>query len=377
MFSYWERQSYFRYDYIVVGGGITGLSTAIELKALHPAKTVLVLECGLLPSGASTKNAGFACMGSVTELLDDLEMMTEEQVVSLFLQRKRGLEILRKRLGDERIGYAANGSFELIDEHAKNALKKIDYLNELLLPVNNRESFRLANEQIKTFGFAENHVAALIENTCEGELHTGKMMRVLTAYAIEKGVEIITGAEVTRFEEDRDSVVLQVENKVQETAYTFYCEKLCICTNAFTKGLLPGEDVVPGRGQVLVTKPIDGLKFKGVFHMDKGYYYFRAIDGRVLIGGGRNLNFAAEETFVQQTTDEIQNALVQKLRDIILPDTPFEVDYSWAGTMAFGKDKQPIIKAVSERISGAFRMGGMGVAIGSEAGRQLAAIAAG
>jgi glycine/D-amino acid oxidase-like deaminating enzyme len=46
----------------------------------------------------------------------------------------------------------------------------------------------------------------------------------------------------------------------------------------------------PARAQVLITKPIDSLKIKGTFHMDRGYYYFRNIDNRVLIGGGRNLD---------------------------------------------------------------------------------------
>ena len=72
MFSYWEQQSFFNYDYIIIGAGITGLSTAIELKERQPKATVLVLERGILPTGASTKNAGFACMCSDTELLADL-----------------------------------------------------------------------------------------------------------------------------------------------------------------------------------------------------------------------------------------------------------------------------------------------------------------
>lgn len=367
MFSYWERQSYFRYDHIVVGAGITGLSTAIELKAVYPEESVLVIEQGLIPAGASTKNAGFACMGSVTELLDDLEDMSEYEVVSLFQQRKSGLELLRKRLGDANIGYAANGSYELINEHAKEALKKIDYLNELLQPVNKKAAFRMVNEKVKTFGFAEKQVHALIENTCEGELDTGMMMRALLRYAQQKGVEIITGATVENYTEDGKGVVVGVSG-----GYKLHCQTLSICTNAFAKQLLPGEDVQPGRGQVLITKPVRDLKLKGVFHFDKGYFYFREIDGRVLIGGGRNIDFEKETTFSKDVTAEIQDALEQKLRDVVLPDTAFEVDMRWGGTMAFGKDKTPVIKSFSKRVYGAFRMGGMGVAIGSEAGRQLA-----
>lgn len=367
MFSYWERQSFFNYGHIVIGSGITGLSAAIELRALYPADRILVLERGMIPSGASTRNAGFACMGSVTELLADLQTMEETEVVNLFAQRKQGLEILRQRLGDERIGYAANGSYELIDANAKEALNNIDYLNELLLPVNNRSSFRLANEKIKSFGFNEQYTEALIENTCEGELHTGKMMRSLTDYALENGIEIKTGAEVLQYEEESNSVMLELAGGMQ-----LRCRTLNICTNAFTKQLLPDVDVTPGRGQVLITEPIEGLKLKGIFHMDEGYYYFREIDGRVLIGGGRNLDFAGETTTEMTVTEYIQNSLEEKLREIILPGVQFEVAQRWAGIMAFGATKQPVIKAFSDKVFGAFRMGGMGVALGSRAAQQLA-----
>lgn len=367
MFSYWERESFLKYDHIVIGAGITGLSTAIELKRLCPDERVLVLERGFFPTGASTMNAGFACMGSVTELLDDLQTMSEEQVVALFAKRKKGLQILRERLGDERIGYDARGSFELIDDNAKEALNKLEYLNGLLQQVNNCASFRMANEKIATFGFSKRHTHALIENTCEGEIHTGKMMRALTDFALQQGIEIKTGAEVLLYKEEEGGVLVEMMDD-----FTLHCKTLNICTNAFTRKILPGEDVVPGRGQVLVTEPIPGLKFKGVFHFDKGYYYFREIDGRVLIGGGRNLDFKAEETDKFELTELVQQSLEEKLREIILPGTEFKVAYRWAGIMAFGASKEPVIKAVSKRVFGAYRMGGMGVALGSEAGRQLA-----
>ena len=130
-------------------------------------------------------------------------------------------------------------------------------------------------------------------------------------------------------------------------------------------------DVTPGRGQVLVTHPIPGLKFKGIYHFDKGYYYFREIDGRVLFGGGRNLDFETENTTEFALNSLIQIDLEQKLADIILPGMQFQVAQRWAGIMAFGVNKYPIVKAFSPRVFGAFRMGGMGVALGSETAAQL------
>ena len=63
--SYWEKTSFFDYDVIVIGSGIVGLNAAIHLKKSSPALKISVLESGFLPTGASTKNAGFACFGSI------------------------------------------------------------------------------------------------------------------------------------------------------------------------------------------------------------------------------------------------------------------------------------------------------------------------
>ncbi|HRO42981.1 MAG TPA: FAD-dependent oxidoreductase [Flavipsychrobacter sp.] len=372
MMSYWEQQSFTSYDYVVVGAGIVGLSTGIELQERFPSASVVVLERGLLPTGASSRNAGFACMGSVTELLDDLKTTNEAEVFALFEARKRGLERLRNRLGDATIGYAANGSYELIGEDEINALEKIDYLNKLLLPITQKPAFALSNEKIEEFGFSKTHTKALIKNTCEGELHTGKMLAALTLHALKAGIEIKTGAEVKKFVEEKERVLVEITDSFRENILVLSAKALVLCTNAFTKQLLPHEDVKPGRGQVLITQPVTDLKFKGIFHFDKGYYYFREIDGRILIGGGRNLDFEGETTTSLELNERIQLELERKLHEIIIPGKHFLVAQRWSGIMAFGASKQPVVKAFSDKVFGAFRMGGMGVALGSEVAMQVA-----
>ncbi len=372
MLSYWEQESFVRYSHIVVGAGIVGLSTAIELKDKYPGMRVLVLERGLLPTGASSRNAGFACMGSLTELLDEQQYDTDDEIIALYEQRKRGLELLRKRLGDDNIGYRANGSYELISENELPMLERMSNLNDLLLQVSGKPAFRIANDKIKEFGFSDTYCKVLIENTCEGELHTGKMLYALNMLALSKGVEVKTGAMVTQFEETSGYVAIHIKDGARGEELVLHADTLSICTNAFTKTLLPNEDVIPGRGQVLITQPIEGLKFKGVYHFDKGYYYFREIDGRVLLGGGRNLDFEGETTTEIALNNAIQIDLEEKLTNFILPGTHFQIAQRWAGIMAFGQSKQPIVKAFSRRIFGGFRMGGMGVALGSQTAKQLA-----
>ena len=112
--SYWELKNWFtNVDYTIVGSGIVGLHAALRLRERFPAAKILVLEKGMLPQGASTKNAGFACFGSLSEILEDLKTHSEEEVISLIERRWKGLQLLRKRLGDDAIDFKPHGGYEL------------------------------------------------------------------------------------------------------------------------------------------------------------------------------------------------------------------------------------------------------------------------
>ncbi len=349
MLSYWEKQSLIGYDCIVIGSGIVGLSTAISLKEKAPRRRIAVLERGLLPVGASTRNAGFACIGSLTEILDDLEHMPAETVVQLVNLRRKGLQLLRNRIGDERMDYRENGSYELISAPEAPALGRLDEVNELLGGILPGPAFSIADDKLPKMGIAAQH---LIQNNFEGELNTGKMMRTLIDLAIERGIEIKTGCEVLGMDERADIVSVRIKGGLTLTA-----SYVCVCTNAFTTDIIPGLDISPGRGQVLVTEPVKGLPFKGIYHFDKGYYYFRELQGRVLFGGGRNLDFEGETTTMPELNERIQADLEEKLRSIILPGREVAIEHRWSGIMAFGQTKQPVIKAHSERVFLGVRMG--------------------
>ncbi len=367
MLSFWEKDTFLNYDFIVVGAGITGLSTAISIKEQKPKSKILVLERGLLPTGASTKNAGFACFGSVTELLADLKSMTQDELLNLVERRYRGLKTLRQRLGDARIQYEPLGGYEILDQSNESALEQIDFLNALLKPLFKEQVYTDTTHKIDAFGFDRQNASAMIFNQYEGQLHTGKMMNGLWTLAMEKGIKIITGAQVNHIGHGQVEVATQSGQTLH-----FKTDQVAVCTNAFTKKLLPQIDLKPGRGIVLVTRPIENLPFQGSFHMDEGYYYFRNTDQRVIFGGGRHLDFDGETTTEFEVNQKIAAVLQEKLSSIILPNTRHEVEHWWAGIMAFGDTKAPVVKRLDAHTVVGARLGGMGVAIGSLVGEEVA-----
>jgi gamma-glutamylputrescine oxidase len=345
------------------------LSAALHLKTREPNLKVLVLERGFLPSGASTKNAGFACFGTVSEQLSTLKHSSEEEVARLVNYKWRGLQRLRQNLGDVNIDYHQHGGYELFmqgeENHADECIEKISYLNNLLKSaISEHDIYSVANEKIADFGFDK--VSRMIYNPFEGQIHTGKMMRTLLNKCYQRDVMVLNNCAIASVEQEGNYIHLKTSRG------DFKAAKVILATNAFANQLFPELKVIPGRGQVLVTKPIPGLKLQGTYHFNEGYYYFRNIDGRVLFGGGRNLDFAAEETGEFGHTDAVKQSLVTYLNEVILPGQNAEIDYWWSGIMGFGEDISPIVKQVEPNIYCAVRCNGMGVAMGSLVGEEVA-----
>lgn len=374
--SFWEIKNWFsNVDYTIVGSGIVGLHCALQLRERFPESKILILEKGMLPQGASTKNAGFACFGSLSEIIDDLKSHSEEEVIQLIQKRWNGLQLLRKRLGDETIDFKPYGGYELFLKEDENTyhecLQKLPFINEVLKPVFKNEVFAKEVDRFAFQGIQE----YLIFNPYEGQIDTGNMMQALLKEAVSKNILILNQAEVSGFVDKNHNVEVAVND------ISFLTKKLLFATNGFSSalfgcasgaGTLTNNEVKPARAQVLITEPIPNLDIKGTFHLDKGYYYFRNFENRILFGGGRNLDFEGETTTELGQTTTIQNRLEQLLREVILPQYDFKIAHRWSGIMGMGNSKRPIVEQLSENVYCGVRLGGMGIAIGSLIGQELA-----
>jgi gamma-glutamylputrescine oxidase len=361
--SVWENETFFAHkDVIIVGSGLVGLWSAYYMKKFSPGARVLIVERGIIPTGASTRNAGFACIGSATELLANARENGEQSMLEIVGMRYEGLSRIQKVFSKKEIEYERYGGYELITDAQYNKLKQLKndlgWLNIVLRKtIKDEKTFRIADKKIKDFGFKQtNH---LIESKSEAQLHSGKLLVSLLRKVQSMGVQVITQTNVEGFEKINGKITIHTNLPVTLTA-----DQLLVCTNGFAQQLLPNIDVSPVRGQVLVTSPIKKLSFKGVFHFDEGFYYFRNLSGnRVLLGGARNKAFEKEKTDEMATTDFIQSELERFLKEIVLPKQKYTIEHRWSGIMGIGSGKFPVIKKIEKNVYCAVRMSGMGVAL--------------
>jgi glycine/D-amino acid oxidase-like deaminating enzyme len=287
--------------------------------------------------------------------------------------RHTGLRRIKKIFGKE-IDFDLCGGFELFHDEGEESTPDLSenaaYLNALLKPITGSKStFQVANEHIAPFGFG--NTTHMVKNEIEGYLHSGKLLRCLLQKVQGMGVQVFCGIAVNGFEEGNGKVTINSAGKA-----SFSAARVLVCTNALAPQLLPEVNIVPARGQVLLTSPIENLPFKGAFHSDKGFYYFRNLGNRVLLGGARNKAFAEERTSEAATSPFIQEALERYLAEVILPNAngSYSIEQRWSGIMGMGAEKTPVVKEVSPAIYCAIGLGGMGVAAAPVLGKRAAGL---
>ena len=372
--SYWEKKVWFNaLDLVVVGSGLVGLTTALFFKRRSPRSKVLVIERGLLPYGASTRNAGFACYGSPSELLDDLEQQTEGEIIERVRQRYLGFAKLLELLGSDHLGYRATGGHELFRakdaEDRDRCMERLSHLNEMLQEVFPGPAFRRNKESPKELWGFKGFTDA-IELPHEGQIDTGKCMQNLLKLCQSEGILILNNIEVRSISDQGAQVELETSQGI------FHTRQVAVCTNGFAQQLLKDEVIVPARAQVFISEKISGIPFDGIFHVHKGYYYFRNVGDRLLMGGGRHLFRAEERSTEIQTTATLQKHLEQFADRHILPYRQWRIQDSWAGIMGFGShnEKGKLVKRTTPNVVCGVRLGGMGIAIGAHTGEETAAL---
>lgn len=355
-YSYWEDVLYgVTYDLIVVGGGLTGQSAAYFYKKEHPDAEVLIVDRGFFPIGASTRNAGFACIGTIGEHLSDLKIDNESQLKERIKNRYQGLLLLRETLGDESINYEHCGGWEIsVSEESRI---RVPFFNAWMEEIiGEKEVYRVCEYQGYTSIF----------NRIEGMLHPGRMIQKLYKMNRDLGIEFRWNTPV------HDVMLDQNEVKISDDL-SLKTKNIVLATNAFTNKILPDIKINPGRGYVFLTKPLQAMNWKGTFHFNNGYVYFRNIgEDRILLGGGRNADPIKEETHDFGINDEVKNYLIDfAINTMKLPED-FEIEQEWSGIMGFTESKSPILKKLSSSIVLIAGLSGMGVALGMQMGKKAA-----
>ena len=361
--SIWESQmlqtsSQKPLDALVVGAGIVGMNAALELAARQPDWRSAVGDASPLGGGGSTRNAGFTCFGSPSELLDDWHQIGPKATVDLVRMRWKGLQALRQMWGDDALGHRACGAVEAFTDSAlfEEVMAFLPTLNKALEEVFQDTPFQADPVESATL----KATCGQIRSHLEGDLNTASMIQTMRAGLDRAGVAFWPGLRVENLS-NADGLW-----NVTCGALAISARHVLLATNAFAQDLID-LDVHPVANQVLVSEVMPGLKLDHTVHHDRGYVYVREIEGRLLIGGGRQWDCRDD--------DEVGERLTAWALRHVVGCSPFEVAHRWKGQLGIGASRRPEVKTLQSGLHAGVRLGGMGVAIGTTVGRMLADLA--
>jgi gamma-glutamylputrescine oxidase len=305
-----------RADVAVVGAGVTGLSCALELA--ESGRTVRVHEARTIASGASGRNGGFALRGGA--------MPYDAARVELGPESAKALWALTERTLDRMEGLAGD------------ALRRVGSLR-LAADEKERDELRAEYEGLEADGFAAEWIdepsgalagryqAALLHPR-DGALQPARWIRRLADQAAAAGADIREHDPVARLDAlDADVVV--------------------VASDGYPSGLLPAIDeiVQPTRGQVIVTEPLPELLYDRPHYARHGFDYWQQLpDCRLVLGGRRDLDLAAEATADEATTPEIQSALEQFAAELV--GARPQITHRWSGIFGSSPDLRPLVGLV-------------------------------
>ena len=353
--SYWESTEWLQPpDLLIVGGGIVGASTALFYKQKYPAHSVVILDKGMMPEGASTRNAGFACIGSISEHLADMETAGEEMVFGRIKRRWNGLTLLKETMGEEAIAYEPTGGYEIFTDE-----KIFEMCRNRIPEINRQLQERMGLGEVYKVTEYEGYPS--IFNWVEGAINSGRMMKQLHRRLSKAGVQTLWNCAVESVKKGS----VKLENGVQLSP-----RKLVLATNGFTKNLVD-LPVKPARGYVFVTQNVADLKWRGTFHFNEGYIYFRNVEDRLMIGGARNVAKDEEETDEFGVNQAIKNHLIGFVNETLQLPEGWEIEQEWSGIMGMTENKEPIIKRLNPTTWAAAGLSGMGIAIGMQVAKDL------
>jgi gamma-glutamylputrescine oxidase len=303
-------------DVAVVGGGITGCSCALALA--EAGLRVRLIEAREIAGGASGRNGGFALRGGAAAYPVLAESIGDEPTAALWRWTEDELRELAAVAGD---AFRHTGSLRLAADDEE------------------RDELREEYEALREAGFAcewreelpppvEGRYPAALFHPSDGVLQPARLVRRLAERAAAAGVEIREHTRVRALDDAGAGVVV-------------------VATDGYPSGLLGELEglIVPTRGQVIATEPIDEMLFEIPHYGRHGFdYWHQRRDGRIVAGGFRDVSLDTEFTAEEVTTPVVQAALERFVEEHV--GRPLRVDYRWAGIFGMVFDFVPVVGRV-------------------------------
>jgi glycine/D-amino acid oxidase-like deaminating enzyme len=309
-------------DLVVVGLGGSGLTALLH--AAERGLNVIGIDSDRIAAGAAGRNGGLLLAGIADFHHNARKDLGVERATALYqhtLDEMDRIEVTTpdavSRIGALRIGELRRGEDppELSDTYAHR-----DALIADGFPVEDYEG--------------EQGVGILIPT--DGTFHPARRAVLLAKLAKTAGAQIFT-----------HSPAVKIESGLVTTAQgSIKAKHIVVAVDGNLGKALPevSDLAQPTRLQMISTAPETKLKMKYAVYVRQGWDYWQQLpDGRIAIGGGRDLALEQEATDVVEPTQIMRDYLERKLQEL---DVTAPVEHHWAAIVSYTSTGLPIVKEV-------------------------------
>ena len=346
-------------DCCVVGGGLAGLTTALEL--VRKGLSVVLLEAGRICWAASGRNGGFVSNGFALDVSSLARLVGSDRAKVLYGLSQLGTEFVREtisahepllKMGDGLrvcVRYADGGKFRAHGEYLQQEFGQSVDINDTQETRRHLKTDRYFDSLYFPKAF---------------HIHPLRYGLLLARLAEEAGAKIFEHSQAERIERSGGAWSVSCGNR-KVTA-----KHVIVCVSALDRKLHPwsGSAVLPVATHVAVTAPLiqDVIKtFSAVADTRRAGDYYRLIaDGRILWGGRITTRLAEPDFLAELMRGDMAKTFPTLGRA--------QIDYSWSGKMAYALNKMPVIGRDSDGIWYATGFGGHGLNTTAMAGQLIA-----
>jgi len=373
------------YDVCVIGGGVTGLSTAFHLRKLDPAVRVCVLEAEVVGYGASGRNAGQLIVQFGGGSYDDhIKTFGAENVGAAWRYVANGIRLMEALQAAEQIDcdYAATGYMKAALEVEGSA--SIERYMAFLERIGQAEHFQAMTAESLQEEFASPYLGPGIHDRRGGQFNPLKFVRGLAAAAKRLGADIFEHSPVAHID-------LGVPQIVVETGMgQVRCEKLVIATNGYTH-LLPGAAqaglarqqrplIIKGT----ITEPLTAPQWDATgwrrrcglnIVSDLFYSFAPTADGRILHVGGYYAGSPTDGSLTPEVDWRLKLEGAEHVAAFFPRLAGLRTAQTWGGPISITSDWAPHVgQTADRRIAYAVGCWGHGMGLGTHNGLTLAEI---
>ncbi|MCM2475565.1 FAD-binding oxidoreductase [Rhizobium sp. CG5] len=322
-------------DVVIVGGGYTGLSAAIELA--RAGQHVQLFDRQALGHAASGRNGGMAS-GSIRPGRKELvKRFGEARASGIAHEGKAAREDLWRFLKEENIDcdFHLSGLFDgamTVDE-AEELRRHAEFLHRTL----GIEAFTVDGSEVKNYIGTDLYVAGLVRKDIGG-LQPAKLLAGMIEVASSAGALLHENTAVLGSSTERGGV------RVQTARGEVFARKLLVCTDGYTDGFDPWlrKRLVPVRSRIIATEQLspdvmDRVMPARMMHGDMrklSYYYRPSPDGTRILFGGRD---GTTEGDPIAPTVHLQTELARLFPEL----AGVGLTHSWFGYVAMHRDMVP------------------------------------